>query len=186
MRQNPLMATLDIVILTVLGFGLLRGMRSGFLKQATALFGTILALVLAASFMDSAGQLALSLGRLSKEQAVLIGFMGVFILVKMAVNMLSAVLASALEKIKLSGLDRLAGGVTGVLKAAIAMSLIFIVIGYAQLPGEVSREQSKLYQPVYDIVPVAWSLFESRSTGFGDLLRSVEDRLDPRGYKLPI
>ena len=47
--DTVLMATLDIFILVVIGIGLLRGWRTGFLRQISSLGGTILAFVLAAS-----------------------------------------------------------------------------------------------------------------------------------------
>lgn len=180
------MATLDILILIVLGIGLLRGWRSGFLKQATALVGTLLAFLLAASFMESAGKMIASGMRLSPEQASLIGFMGLFLIVKLSVNMVAKAASSLLEAVNLSGVDRMAGGITGAAKAAVAMSLVFVIIGFAQLPGEVSREDSDFYMPVYQIVPTAWTLLEDRSPAFGDLLRKVEDRLDFNAGSLPI
>ncbi len=180
------MATLDILILVVLGIGLLRGWRSGFLKQVTSLVGTILAFVLAASFMESVGQMIASGMRVSPEQASLIGFMGLFVVVKLAVNMVAKAASSLLEAVNLSGMDRVAGGLTGAAKAAVAMSLFFVVVGFAQLPGEVSREESDFYMPVYQIVPTAWTLLEDRSPAFGEMLKKVEDRLDFDAGSLPI
>lgn len=180
------MATIDILILIIVSIGLLKGWRSGFLKQATGLLGTILALILAASFVESAGRLVASTGHISPEKAILIGFMGLFIVVKVAVNLVGAALSSLLESVNLSSLDRIVGGITGAAKAAIALSLIFVIIGYAQLPGEITRQRSLLYGPVYQIVPGAWSLFENRSSTFGDMLRGAEERLEQGAGKLPI
>jgi hypothetical protein len=91
-----------------------------------------------------------------------------------------------LEAANLSGLDRLAGGLTGTLKAAIAMSLVFVVIGFAQLPGEVSRNDSELYRPVYRLVPEAWSILAKKAPAFEELRRKVEDRLNFERESLPI
>ena len=180
------MAMLDILILTIVSIGLLKGWRSGFLKQATGLLGTLLALIIAASFVESAGSLVASTGHISPEKAILIGFMGLFIVVKVAVNLVGTALSALLESVNLSSLDRIVGGVTGAAKAAIALSLIFVIIGYAQLPGEISRQRSLFYEPVYQIVPEAWSLFENRSSAFGDMLRGAEERLDRGAGNLPI
>jgi len=180
------MATLDILILIVLSIGLLRGWRSGFLKQATSLVGTLLAFVLAASFMESVGTMIASGLRVSPEQAGLIGFMALFVIVKLSVNMIAKAASSLLEATNLSGLDRAAGGFTGAAKAAVALSLFFVVVGFAQLPGEVSREESDFYMPVYQIVPTAWTLLADRSTAFGDLLKKVEDRLEFDAGSWPI
>lgn len=180
------MATLDILILIVLAIGLLRGWRSGFLKQASALVGTILAFVIAASFMESAGHVIHSNIGLPIDNSALIGFVGLFLLVKVAVNVVTKAASKLLETVNLSGLDRLAGGVTGAAKAAIAMSLVFVVIGFAQLPGQISRDSSEFYMPVYRIVPEAWSILADRSPAFDDLLRKVEDRLEFNADSVPI
>lgn len=180
------MATLDIFILIVLGIGLLRGWKTGFLRQMAALAGTILAFVLSASFMGSAGQLISDFTGLAQEQSSLLGFMGLFVLVKLSVNIVTRAGETLLDKAHLSGMDRIAGGVTGAFKAAVAMSLVFVVIGFAHLPGEVSRENSDFYQPVYRLVPEAWSLLSDRAPAFDELRRKVESRLDFNGSTVPI
>lgn len=180
------MATLDIFILVVLGIGLLRGLQTGFLRQMSALVGTVLAFVLAASFMGTVGQMITEGAGLPRDVSSLLGFMTLFVVVKLAVNLVARSAESLLEAAKLSGLDRLAGGVTGTLKAAIAMSLVFVVIGFAQLPGEVSRNDSELYRPVYRLVPEAWSILADKAPAFEELRRKVEDRLDFERESLPI
>lgn len=180
------MAVLDILILIVFSIGLMRGWRTGFLKQMASLVGTILAFVLAASFMGTAGQLVSEWTGLASEQASLLGFMGLFVFVKLAVNLIAGAANSLLEAANLSVMDRIAGSVTGAAKAAIAMSLVFVIIGYAHLPGEVSREDSELYLPVYRLVPEAWSLLSDRAPAFEELRREVEDRLRINADTLPI
>ena len=124
--DTVLMATLDIFILVVIGIGLLRGWRTGFLRQISSLGGTILAFVLAASFMETIGQLITVNTGFAPEQSALLGFIGVFMLVKILVNVVIRTAERLLEAVKLSGLDRLAGGITGGFKAAIALSLVFV------------------------------------------------------------
>jgi len=180
------MATLDIFILVIIGIGLLRGWRTGFLRQASSLGGTILAFALAASFMDTVGRLITVNAGVAPEQSALLGFIGVFMLVKILVNIVTKTAETLLKAVKLSGLDRLAGGLTGGLKAAVALSLVFVVIGFAQLPGKVSRDSSEFYKPVYQLVPEAWGLLSNRSPAFENLRRKVEDRLDFSADSLPI
>ncbi len=180
------MATLDIFILIVLAIGLIRGLRSGFLKQVSSLIGTILAFVLAASFMESTGRLLeLKLG-MSPAFGAMVAFIAIFVLVKMSVHTVGNAAQTLIETVKLSGLDRLAGGVAGGLKAAILMSLAFLLIGMAQLPGKSAREVSELYMPVYRLVPDAWRFLSDRSPAFEELRQQVEDRLEFGKDSLPI
>ena len=180
------MATLDIFILIILAVGLIRGFRSGLLKQVASLIGTIMAFVLAASFMESAGRLLeLKLG-VSPEISSVTAFISVFFLVKICVLTVANAARSLVETAKLSGLDRLAGGLAGSFKAAILLSMVFLMIGIAELPGQNSRAESEFYMPVYRLVPDAWSFISDRSPAFEDLRRRVEDRLDFDGQSLPI
>lgn len=180
------MATLDIFILIIVGIGLLRGLKSGFLKQASSLFGTILAFVLAASFMESVGRLLeLKLG-LTGGLSSMTAFIGIFMLVKLAFLTVTKAASSLLDAAKLSGLDRLAGGVTGGLKAAILLSLAFMMVGVAQLPAQSARESSEFYMPVYRLVPDAWRFLSDRSPAFEDMREMVEERLDFGRDVLPI
>jgi len=180
------MATLDIFILIIVGIGLLRGLKSGFLKQASSLVGTILAFVLAASFMESTGRLLeLKLGFTSGLSSM-VAFIGIFMLVKLAFLTVAKAASSLLEAAKLSGLDRIAGGITGGFKAAILLSLAFMMIGMAQLPAQSSRDSSDFYMPVYRLVPDAWRFLSDKSPAFEDMRQMVEDRLDFGNTGLPI
>ena len=180
------MATLDIIILVVLGIGLLRGFKTGFLKQASSLLGTVLAFVLAASFMESGGKLVeVNLG-LDPGFGPILAFVAIFVMVKMAVMTVARSAETLLEKVHLSGLDRLAGGVAGGLKSAIVMSLVFLLIGYAQLPGQHSRDSSEFYTPVYRLVPDAWRYLSGRAPAFEDFRQEVEDRLEMGVDSIPI
>lgn len=180
------METLDIVILLVLAIGLLRGLRTGFLKQASSLVGTILAFVLAASFMASAGRLLeLEVG-VSQGLGPLVAFIMIFMVVKLSVHTVSKAAGSLLNSANLSGLDRVAGGLAGGVKAAVAMSIVFLIMGYAQLPGRSSREASELYSPVYRLVPDAWRYVSNHAPAFEELRRQVENRLDVGAESLPI
>jgi len=180
------MGTLDIFILVILALGLLRGWTAGFLKQASSLAGTVLAFVLAASFMESVGRILELNMTLSPDKSPLLAFVIIFLVVKLAVKMVTKTAESLLNATKLSGIDRLAGGAAGAAKAAIAMSLVFVMIGYAQLPGKVSRDSSDLYMPVYSLVPEALSFLSDRSPAFEEFRQKVEDRLEFEANSIPI
>lgn len=180
------MATLDIFILLIIGIGLIRGLRSGFLKQVSSLVGTILAFVLAASFMESLGRLLELKVGFSPVFGSLMAFIGIFVLVKMSVHTVGNAAATLLETVKLSGLDRVAGGITGGLKAAILMSLAFLMIGMAELPAKSAREVSEFYMPVYRLVPDAWRLLSDKAPAFEDLRQQVEERLEFGKDAIPV
>ena len=180
------MATLDIFILVILAIGLLRGFKTGFLKQAASLIGTILSFVLAASFMEAGGRLLEVNFGMDSGFGPILAFIAIFVAVKLAVFTVARSAETLLESANLTGLDRLAGGVAGSLKAAVVMSLVFLMIGYAQLPGQISRESSELYVPVYRLVPDAWRYLSDRAPAFEEFRQEVEDRLNMGIDSIPI
>ncbi len=180
------MATLDIFILVVLAIGLLRGIKTGFLKQAASLIGTILSFVLAASFMEAGGKVFEANFGMDPGFGPILAFVAIFMVVKIAVHTIARTAEALLDTANLTGIDRLAGGVAGGLKAAIAMSLVFLMIGYAQLPSQISREASDFYAPVYRLVPDAWRYLSDRAPAFENFRQEVEDRLEMGMDSIPI
>ena len=172
------MAILDIIILVVLAIGIVRGLRTGFIKQVAGLVGLVLSFALAASFMEPVGVLITERLGVSDGLGPLIAFVSIFIVVRMAVHLVAGGAEKLIDTVKLSGLDRLGGGLAGGVKSALVLSLIFMFIGLAELPDRTTRESSDLYPTVYRLVPDAWSFISEQSPAFEEFRRKVEERLD--------
>ena len=79
----------------------------------------------------------------------------------------------------LGAVDSFAGGLVGAFKAGIVLSLVFVTIAYFRLPDDVTVDESRLYEPVYEIVPEAWSFLVDRSSALED----IKSRVDRRSAK---
>lgn len=180
------MGTLDILILIVLTIGLIRGMRTGFVRQATTLAGILVAFVAAASLMGAAGNVLSDYVGLSTDLAPLVGFVAVFLLARLIIYTFGAALDDLLVRTKLGGVNRVAGGIAGAFKAAVIMSLVFLVFGFVRLPSAPIRAQSDLYEVVYRIVPDAWQFLSKQSPAFDDLRKEIDDRLGAGSGARPI
>ena len=150
------MGYLDIVILVVLALGIARGWSMGFIRQATLFGGLVLAFVLAAMFMDPLGAVLQSEVGFQEGVGSLISFVGILIAVKLATTLLARWLESVIDAIYLGRLNRLLGGIAGALKAVLILSLVFLVMGYAQLPGSTAISESTMYGHIYRILPEVW------------------------------
>jgi len=170
------MGYLDIGIVVILAFGLFRGWRTGFIKQATNLAGLVLAFVLAVLFMDSLGLVIETKLMDYPGLGTILAFLGIFIVVKVAFRFLSESAKTFLESLHLGGVDRLAGGLVGSLKACIIISLMLVTGAYFRLPPKDAVDQSHLYKSVYQIVPKAWSYMVDRSSTLEDIKSRVERR----------
>ena len=170
------MTTVDAIILACLALGLAHGLFTGFIRQATDLLGIVVGIVLAIRLMNPLGEeLRQLLG--GSEVAMRIAAL---VLVIIAVQLVAYVLARVLERIvgfvRLSFVNRTAGGVFGVFKTGLLLSVALIVLARFDVPGEETRETSVLYQHVTAIVPTSWNLLTDHIPEIG-----LEDMVNGRG-----
>jgi membrane protein required for colicin V production len=105
--------------------------------------------------MRSVGALIVSSLGLSDSLAPLAGFTVLFLGVYLVFMAVSRFLEHALESLSLSVLNRAAGSVVGAFKAALLLSLLFLILGGLELPEQETRTASTLYSPVAQLLPQA-------------------------------
>lgn len=166
---------LDLFIVVVLAIGVARGFATGAVRQAASILGLVVSVVLAVQLMGAVGRVAAASLGISDRVAPLVGFVLVLLVVQIAMFALVRMIESVLGALKLSVINRAAGGVIGAAKAALFLSVLFLVMGYFRLPGPESRSASSLYPPVAAFLPVAWDAVaqafprvEGLSRRFGD------------------
>lgn len=148
---------LDLVILAVLCIGAVRGYMTGLVRQVASLIGFVVSFIVAVQLMGGIGHIAeISLG-ISPRVAPLVGFILSFMALQVAIFAGVRMIESLVGALKVSFLNRLAGGALGALKGALALGVVFLVLAYAGVPGEASRNDSVLYAPVAGVVPVVWN-----------------------------
>lgn len=150
------MTTLDVLILVGLAAGVFGGLRSGMIRQVLGFAGLIVAFLLAMQLMHTAGAMAVGSLGLSTEIAPLVGFVLVFLVVQVAIFVLGRLLEAVIGALSLGLLNRLLGGGVGAFRAAVSLSILFIVLGFFQIPSEEARAESALYAPVATVLPAAW------------------------------
>ena len=144
---------LDWLILVVLLGGLLRGYSVGAVRQVGSLIGLVVALLVSVEFMGSVGALTVSSLGLSESLAPLAGFTVLFLGVYLLFLAISRLVEQVLDSLSLSLLDRTAGGAVGGVKAALLLSLLFLVLGSVQLPDQETRKDSAFYRPIARLLP---------------------------------
>jgi membrane protein required for colicin V production len=164
---------LDLIILGVLGLGIVLGLRSGLIKQVASLVGLVLAFVLGLHFMHAAGAVTVDSLGVSESLAPLLGFVLVFLAVQVAVVAVVKLTEALIGALKLSSVNRALGGAMGGLKAALVLSVAFLVLANLDIPDASARSASSFYAPVSSFVPDAWELL----TGEFPALREVPDQI---------
>jgi len=147
------LAALDWFILAVVAGGLIRGFMVGAVRQVASLAGLVLAVLLSVQFMRPVGAVIVSTLGLSEAVVPLVGFVVVFLGVQLLFFALSRLIERVLERLSLSFLNRAAGGALGGFKAALLLSVLFLLLGTMNVPSSQTQDQSVLYPPVAQALP---------------------------------
>ena len=85
-----------------------------------------------------------------------------FVLVILAVQLVAYVAARVLERIvgfvRLSFVNRTVGGVFGIVKTGLLLSITLLALAGFDVPSEETQNSSVLYRPISAIVPASWHL----------------------------
>lgn len=171
-----MLIALDWFILVILVGGLIRGFTVGAVRQVGSLIGLVVALLVSVEFMDSVGALIVSSLGLSETLAPLAGFTVLFLGVYLVFLLLSRVVEQVLDSLSLSFLNRTAGGAVGGVKAALLLSLLFLVLSGMEVPAQETRRESTFYTPVARLLPQAIEATE----GWIPAAKTAADKLGRR------
>jgi membrane protein required for colicin V production len=147
------LALLDWFILLVLAGGLIRGFVVGAVRQVASLAGLVVAFLLSVQWMHPVGALIVASLGLSPSMGPIVGFVAIFVGVQLLALALSRIFEEVLETLSLSLVNRAAGGALGSFKAALLLSVLFLVLTGLKVPGPEARERSMLYGPVATALP---------------------------------
>ncbi len=151
-----MMHWLDLVILGVLALGVLRGWRTGVARQVVSILGVFVSFGLAVQLMDEVGAVAAESLPIADSVAPLLGFVLVFLGAQILVRALVHIVESMLEALRLTTVNRAAGGLFGAFQAALFMSLVFLVLSTAGWQEGRAQDEAVLYPPVASVLPATW------------------------------
>ena len=173
---------LDFFVLGVLAFGAWRGFRTGAAAQLVGTIGLVIAFLVGLTLMEPVGRLVVASLGLSERVGPVVGFVVAFAAVLMLVTLAAHVAAKTLQALRLGLLEKGVGAVVGGIRAALGLSLLFLVTSDVALPGGESlivgsetRAESVLYEPVAALAPVAWEGVRAIAPGVQADLRQKFD-----------
>ncbi|ACL69323.1 CvpA family protein [Halothermothrix orenii] len=123
---------LDILILVVFLYFVLRGYNNGFIKQTSTVVGLILALLIAIKFYQPFQKYLLPYLDFSDQIMQFISFSLLFVFVNIIIQLLGRALKNIMNALFLGPVDQVAGAALGLLKAGILT--YFLVLFLAQIP----------------------------------------------------
>lgn len=175
---------LDITILVILLLGVVRGGMIGLVRQTTNLFGLALTVILAIALTAPIGQIIESNTGWPHTASLVVSFLAIFLVVKMAAVLVAKSAEGAVDALKLSSVNRAAGGVFGVFKSALLLSAVALVLDLAEIPERAAREESTLYAPVTGLLPQTWEYLSGKAPILDEYRQKIEDEARQGAKKL--
>lgn len=181
---------LDGFIFIILVAGLVRGIFRGALRQITSLVGVLLAFTVAVQWMEPAGAWLGDLLSLSGEMSLLVGFVALFAGVQLVVTLLTRLVETLLDALALGIVNQAAGGLLGLFKASLLLSVLFLALSPLNLPDNDMRDNSRLYAHVAPMLPDTWN---AAADTFPNLRRlskrfwtPIQERLEQRDERVGV
>ncbi len=119
---------LDYALIAIIGFGVLHGLSHGVLRMATSILSFVLGIYAASLWHGRAGALAQSHLGTSPATSDIIGYIAIFLLVFVTVEIVGQRIIALAQLAHLNFIDRLAGAVFGAALATIfaGLNIVFL------------------------------------------------------------
>lgn len=151
------MNMLDIIIGIPIIWMAYKGFSKGFVIEVTTLIALLLGIYIAINFSFYTSDLIREYFTVEEKYMSILSFAITFVIVVIIIMLLGRLLEKFIDMIALGFLDKLAGGVFGILKAALIISAILLVINTFDKNEKVIspklKANSLLYQPVASMLP---------------------------------
>jgi membrane protein required for colicin V production len=150
---------IDIVIIGVCALAFLLGFKDGIIRKIIGTIGFFLAVIIAIRFAQYGGKAVHAITSIEPEFAEVLGGFLIFILI--------IVLSSVVKRLvhphdKVNNLlNKIIGGVAGVLQVLVFLSAIFYLTGKFNFPSKVVQDKSLTYSTVQGVLPTAIELLST-------------------------
>ena len=131
-----IMNTLDIIVLFCLGYGLIRGLMKGFVIEIAGVIALFLGVLGAFKFASSFAHFIHAYIDLDQKIVQALSFLLLFIGIVYGISLLAKMLTKTLQIVALGFLNRLAGGLFGLIKWLVILSAL--VLAFNQIENVIS------------------------------------------------
>jgi len=152
------MAVIDIVLVALLGFGLIRGFFKGFFVEIASLVALIAGIYGAIHFSYYIADLLMERVEWNEKTINITAFAITFIMIVMIIALAGKALTKLADFAALGFLNKLLGGVFGTLKIGLILSVLLIIFekmnSTITFVDEEHTKDSILYEPVKTLAPM--------------------------------
>lgn len=152
------MAIIDIVLVALLGFGLIRGFFKGFFVEVASLVALIAGIYGAIHFSYYVADLLMEHVEWSEKTINITAFAITFIIIVLVIALAGKALTKLADFAALGFLNKLLGGVFGMLKIGLILSILLIIFDKMNntitFVDEEHTKDAMLYEPVKSLAPL--------------------------------
>jgi membrane protein required for colicin V production len=129
------MTVFDYAVLVIIGISVLISLMRGAVREILSLAGWILAFYIARTYASELVPL-LPYGIPTEKLKMLAAFLVLFLAVLLVTSLLSIALSGLLKEVGLGWLNRLLGGVFGLLRGLLIVTVLVLLAGMTQIPKD--------------------------------------------------
>ncbi|MBT8253557.1 MAG: CvpA family protein [Flavobacteriaceae bacterium] len=159
------MNIIDILLGSILLFGLIRGFSKGLFVEVASLVALVAGIYGAIHFSNFTAEFLMQHVDWSEQTINLAAFALTFIIIVVAISLAGKALTKLADFAALGILNSILGGVFGVLKIGLILSIFLLIFSKMQrsIPfiAEEDLEESVLYEPVKSFAPMLFPNFIS-------------------------
>lgn len=172
------MTVLDIILLVLLLFGLINGLKNGLFVEVASLVALVAGVYGAIHFSNFAADFLMSKVDWNEKTVNIIAFAITFIVIVLVITLAGKALTKIADFAALGIVNKLLGGIFGLLKFAVILSVILIIFDSLNknLPftDKEDLEDSMLYEPIKSFVPSIFPIILEKKSSEDEVENEVE------------
>lgn len=172
------MNIIDIVLLILFAWFAYQGFKKGFIIELASLVALILGIYAAIYFSNHAEYFLRNSLNMDNDYIPVTSFVITFIVVVIIIYALGRILEKLINLVALGFLNKLAGGIFGILKAVVFISIVMLIFNHYNINfiSAEKRNDSLFYEPVEEVAPFLWDHLEEIDDGrIEDIKDNVEE-----------
>lgn len=155
---------IDIVLGLLLLFSAISGFRKGLIVELASLAALILGIWGAIEFSYVTSDFLVENFNMQTRHLNIISFLLTFVVIVILVHIVGRVINKLVETVMLGFINKLAGVVFGILRAALILSIILVVFDKIDEDVEIlsseAKSESRLYDPIRNFAPAIFPFID--------------------------
>lgn len=144
---------LDIAILVVIAGFLVKGVLRGLLKEVCSLLGLLIGGFLAFRYQAALGEVILDASGWPSQVCLVLAFLVLFFASVVFFGLLGFLLSRFVKLVFLGGMNRVAGGIFGIVQGVLLLGVVLFAVSLRPLPKtiEPAFNESQLAPPLIEL-----------------------------------